>query len=165
MAADDRYVYLTTDSGVLEVYELRPPKLTLPAGSVGIGTADPQARLEVQGGGTLLEQEAWQKLETWRPDGDDYVAYFKDSLGIVHLRGTLKSTVAAGRVNIGVLFSLPAGYRPEPGSGELHLVPARGLDGAGTWACVMLYPDGPVELQTGERAALILDGITFRAAR
>jgi len=56
-------------------------------------------------------QEAWitpTLLNSWVNFGGGYstVGYYKDSLGIVHVKGIVKSGTAVG------IFVLPAGYRP-----------------------------------------------------
>lgn len=71
-------------------------------------------RLEVNGTLAVTRQEPWQPAKyvngwaryhaTW-PNAE----YFKDSLGIVHVRGMIK----APKTSVGrVVFMLPAGYRP-----------------------------------------------------
>jgi hypothetical protein len=161
MAADERYVYLAMQSGTLGAFDLRPPKLALPSGSVGIGVADPQARLEVKGGLTILQQEPWRAAELaegYQEFGGDYnpVQYFRDSLGIVHLRGTLRSSAPVGVMEAGVLFTVPAGYRPE--FIENHLACAGTAVGK-----VEIFPDGKVFLSSDSHTWVSLDGITFRA--
>ena len=66
-------------------------------------------------GNQIEVQQAWQSISTFANSWVNYdpptqhsVAYYKDSLGIVHLRGLIKNgTVGA------VAFTLPAGYRPD----------------------------------------------------
>src|SRR5687768_3322211 len=63
-------------------------------GKVGVGTTTPGAQLQVTGGETILEQEAWTTV-TFQNSWANYAptstipsaSYFKDSTGIVHLRG------------------------------------------------------------------------------
>ncbi len=166
MAADERYVYLTTDAGTLEVYDLRPPVLALPAGSVGIGTERPQARLEVKGGRTVLQQEPWQDAPLGadiRPGQAGPVQYFKDSQGIVHMRGGIERDPDG---NPGIrhdLFTLPAGYQPQ--TQEMHLVlmlPASGVTADTVVGRVLISPDGTVALAGSDPLAVNFDGITFR---
>jgi hypothetical protein len=161
LAAGERYVYLATESGTLETLDLRPPRLALPAGSVGIGVAAPQTRLEVRGGLTSLEQEPWRSAElaaSYQEFGGGYnpVQYFRDSAGIVHLRGTLRAFAPVGAMEAGVLFTLPTGYRPE--YIENHLACAGAKAGY-----VELFPDGKVFVSSEGHTWLSLDGITFRA--
>ena len=57
---------------------------------------------------TLLNSWTNYQPATWDP-----VGYMKDSLGFVHIRGFLKG----GTLSTGTLvFTLPAGYRPEKSS-------------------------------------------------
>jgi len=169
MAADDQYVYFGGPQ-VLQVFDLWPPALTLPSGSVGIGVSYPQARLEVRGGLTLLEQEPWRDVSLpagLLPYGGDYnpVQCFIDSQGIVHLRGMIKS--ASGRpISTGTTFSLPPRYGPQ--NHEVHLVltfqPAvSGSAPADGWGRVDIHPNGSVSLMTPGQLAFSLDGISYRA--
>lgn len=166
MAADDRYVYLTTDAGTLEVYDLRPPVLALPAGSVGIGTERPQARLEVKGGRTVLQQEPWQDaplVADIRPGQAGPVQFFKDSQGIVHMRGGIERDPDGNPGIRHELFSLPAGYQPQ--TQEMHLVvmlPAYGATADTVVGRVLISPDGTVALAGSDPLAVNFDGITFR---
>lgn len=82
--------------------------------------------------------------------------FFKDSLGIVHLRGM----VGGGNIQLGI-FQLPEGYRPA--FRELHIVMATDTVGR-----VDIRTDGVVLPVIGpinkDSSYLSLDGITFRAA-
>lgn len=165
-AVDERYAYLATDAGTLEVYDVRPPVLALPAGSVGIGTERPQARLEVKGGRTVLQQEPWQDVPLVgdiRPGQAGLVQFFKDSQGIVHLRGGIERDPVG---NVGIrheLFSLPAGYQPQ--TQEMHLVvmlPPSGATAETVVGRVLISPDGTVALEGSDPLAVNFDGITFR---
>jgi hypothetical protein len=161
LAAGERYVYLATEAGALEVLDLRPPRLALPAGGLGIGVATPKARLEVRGGLSVLEQEPWQSAELaegYRQFDGEYnpVQYFRDSLGIVHLRGTLGPNALVGTLEAGVLFTLAPGYRPE--FIENHLASAGTVIGR-----LEVFPDGKVLLTSDGHTWVSLDGITFRA--
>jgi hypothetical protein len=124
-------------------------------GNVGIGTASPDRRLVVRGGETSLEQEAWQNpsfQNGWVNYDTTYNAagYFKDSLGIIHLRGLVKN-------GSGVLFTLPAGYRPP--RRELFAVATH----PNTVGRIDILADGQVLMVSGSNLWISLDGITFKA--
>jgi hypothetical protein len=137
----------------------------MPSGGVGIGTYDPGAKLEVKGGQTKLEQEAWQ-TPTFQNGWVNYdnvynsAGYFKDSLGIVHLRGLVRN----GTSNT-TIFILPAGYRPS--NRELLTVQtyttATGTAN-NTTGRVDILTDGQVLIVFGSNGWLSLDGLTFRSA-
>lgn len=107
----------------------------------------------------IIAQEAWKNAafqNGWVNYGGGYntCQYFKDKMGIVHLKGMVKN----GRVGK-VIFTLPAGYRP------LH----RQLHGVCTHnnaigRCDVLT-DGQVHCVSGNARWFSLDGITFRAHR
>lgn len=65
-------------------------------GNMGIGTDQPGAKLDVRGGARMqLQQEDWQTPQLndpWVNYSAEYnpAGYFRDSLGIVHLRGLVK---------------------------------------------------------------------------
>ena len=125
--------------------------------NVGIGTTEPGAKLEVAGGLTILEQEEWQAVVPegdWVNHGGTYndAGYFKDSQGIVHLKGLLKG----GKVEV-TIFTLPSGYRPE--ARQLHPVYTH----QGFIGRLDIFMDGRVFLTDGMSGFLSLDGITFRA--
>lgn len=167
LAADDRYAYLATDAGTLEVYDLRPPVLALPAGSVGIGTERPQARLEVKGGRTVLQQEPWQDAPL-APDIEPGQAgpaqFFKDSQGVVHLRGGISRNRDGNPGMRHDLCTLPPDYRPQ--TQEMHLVlmlPAAGAAADTVVGRVLIAPDGTVSLLGADPLTVIFDGVTFRA--
>ena len=77
--------------------------------------------------------------------------YWKDTIGMVHLQGLIKS----GTIGT-VAFVLPAGYRP-----LYRMTFPTVSDGA--FADVVVVPDGSVIMQAGSVTSFFLDGIAFRA--
>ncbi|HEY9694190.1 MAG TPA: hypothetical protein V6D15_18455 [Oculatellaceae cyanobacterium] len=128
------------------------------SGGVGIGTNNPVAKLEVRGGQTKLEQEAWQTptfQNSWvnYDNGYNPAGYFKDSLGIVHLRGLVR-----GGTNNTTIFTLPAGYIPS--NRELQAVQTNN----NAIGRLDILTDGQVQVVSGNNGWFSLDGVTFRAA-
>lgn len=100
-------------------------------------------------------QQAWvvpTMVNSWiRYDTTyDNVGYFKDSLGIVHLRGLIKSGTAAN------MFQLPVGYRPL--FRRIYSVVSNNTLGR-----VDVVPDGWVTGSVYSNAWVSLEGITFKA--
>lgn len=127
-----------------------------------------------------LEQvgEAWRKVglagnpafsANWGQTRDisngnyEYVAFYKDPLGIVHVKGSARATAA--QAADGVIFQLPPGYRPNryenyPTTGACKEVYLEGIvapAGAGS--------PGGIRIATAMaiNTNIILDGISFRA--
>lgn len=127
----------------------------MPSGGVGIGTNSIDRKLVVRGGETSLEQESWQ-TPTFQNGWINYdvnynsAGYFKDSLGVIHLRGLVKH-------GNGTIFTLPEGYRPA----------RRELFGVATnpnvFGRIDVLLDGQVSMVTGNNGWISLDGITFKA--
>ena len=99
-------------------------------------------------------QEDWTPATLqngWSNSGNGFseVAFFKDSMGIVHLRGVL-SGGASGQP----MLTLPAGYRPEARKAYA------------TYGCPFLEikADGTVRDNSAAGGDISLDGVTFRAA-
>lgn len=80
------------------------------------------------------------------------VGYIKDAGGYVHLQGAAK-----GGAIPGVMFTLPAGYRPA----ATHDF-AVNSNGAFGW--VFVDASGNVNVQSGSNAFVSLAGISFKAA-
>ena len=88
--------------------------------------------------------------------GTNTAAFYKDPLGRVHLRGTVKEDgQCPGEVH--TIFVLPVGYRPAVI--EIHAVVSNDAFGRAT-----IHPDGQVRPDVGSGASFSLDGISFRAA-
>lgn len=117
--------------------------------------------------GTILSvQEAWTapSLGTdWSNYGSGFstAGYWKDSLGVVHLRGVLNYV---GSDSAAVAFTLPSGYRPA----LIGLFPAHVFNGSA-------FSLGRIDITTGGAVTkalptgslnptgyISLDGITFR---
>jgi hypothetical protein len=89
------------------------------------------------------------------------VAYTKDPLGFVHLRGL--ASRAAGTSTL-PLFQLPRGYRP--GATERFSVPILTAALAFTTGHLTIDKDGFVAVGAGDGSAYTgLSGVTFRAER
>ncbi len=87
------------------------------------------------------------------------VAFWRDPFGKVHLRGNSKKSAAVGGGAVGVMFTLPAGYRP---SKEESFLAQQGIAG-GT---INVYVDtgGNVYIYGGYPTANVqigLSGISF----
>jgi hypothetical protein len=115
-------------------------------------------RLDVTGNVTIagsLMQQDWQAVafqNGWHNYAGGYndAGYFKDSMGIVHLRGL----VAGGGLN--TIFVLPTGYRP--GARQLFVC-STNPNVAGR---VDVTTAGEVTVVVGNSGWLSLDGLTFR---
>jgi hypothetical protein len=110
------------------------------------------------GGG--IPQQVWQSVSfqnNWHNYGVGYndAGYFKDSMGIVHLKGLVAGVGAAAIFNT-TIFTLPEGYRP--GARELFVC-STNPNVAGR---VDVLPDGQVQVVQGNSGWLSLDGLTFR---
>jgi hypothetical protein len=77
--------------------------------------------------------------------------YYKDALGVVHLRGMISSGTMGNSA-----FTLPSGYRP--GKILLRVVASNGAFGD-----VYIRPDGTVSPTVGNNAYVSLDGLSFKA--
>lgn len=113
-------------------------------------------------GASTLAQEAATALSgalqnSWVNFGSAYrvSSYFKDSEGIVHLQGAIKSGTTTAAT---LLFTLPSGYRP---SAKVML---SGTTSSGAWA-IEVATDGQTTIQMGALSAFSsLEGMHFRAA-
>lgn len=105
-------------------------------------------------------QESWQNpalLGTWDVFDSSHNApgYWKDSMGVVHLRGLVRN----GTYNT-ALFTLPAGYRPV----RREVLPAASWTGSAmTLGRLSVETNGNVIPMVGGAGWFSLDGSTFRA--
>lgn len=87
------------------------------------------------------------------------VAYTKDPMGFVHLRGSATRSAGSSALPI---FTLPNGYRP----GQQEIFPALAITAALATVAVRLdvATNGQVAVITGDGSVLTsLSGVTFRA--
>lgn len=108
-------------------------------------------------GRTTISQETWTTpnlLNGWTNYHNTYnsAGYFKDSFGIVHLKGLVKN----GQTNKAI-FTLPNNYRPA--KRELHAVCTH----PDTIGRIDIFTNGEVRMRSGNKAWISLDGITFLA--
>ena len=114
--------------------------------------AQPTLRFTVQDWQTPTLLNSWVAFGS----SNNVAGYWLDPMGVVHLRGVLKSgTVSTG--STGTIFTLPAGCRPQ--KEEIFAVASNGLFGV----CRVLA-DGSVKAYSGSNTYFSLDGITFRIA-
>ncbi|MCI5117687.1 MAG: hypothetical protein D3913_06935 [Candidatus Electrothrix sp. LOE1_4_5] len=118
---------------------------------------------EIIEGKRLIPQEDWQTPELqngWKTHSNAYNSpgYFKDNLGIVHLKGLIR----AGTDKL--ILTLPEGYRPE--LSELQVTCTRKNNDPNInddYGRIDILPDGDVIMEKGVKEWVSLDGITFRA--
>lgn len=127
-------------------------------GQVGIGTKTPQARFHVDNGFSILEQQSWvappQGLENgWENYGVNFTpaGYYKDSLGIVHLRGVVRNGVMDQPI-----FTLPADHRPA----YRNIFPV--LSYPNELGRIEITPTGEVLPVVGNNGFISLTGVSFR---
>ncbi|MCL4559909.1 MAG: hypothetical protein M1281_04735 [Chloroflexi bacterium] len=98
-------------------------------------------------------ENSWSSIPDVAP-----VSYYKDLLGIVHLRGVAGHSTASADP----IFTLPAGYRPEY---DMDIVSTTYDQGGGVYNSnlILISDAGVVKLNVAYPTAP-LDGITFRAA-
>jgi hypothetical protein len=149
---------------------------TLPVHSLDVvGDANISTNLDVQGnltvqGTTTLAQPAWQAatlvspwynlLDSASGHDDPPVSFYRDSVGIVHLRGTAAGSCSGNQL----VFTLPSGYRPE--YQLLFVVPSESFAGGEPFArAVRVFPDGRVEVTCTSGSEWVhFQAIDFRAA-
>lgn len=102
-------------------------------------------------------QQAWQPV-TYQNSWVDYdvtyggAQFYKDSAGVVHLRGLVKNGSTSGTI-----FTLPAGYRP-----NIRLLFAIEMN-SNAIGRVDILADGQVQPQGVNNAWVSLSNITFKA--
>lgn len=142
----------TTRSGYIGYGSVGTTQLTISNEMVGGNVS-----IQTNGGRIDLEQAPWitpTLLNSWANyDTTNYnsVGYFKDSCGIVHLKGVVKS----GAVGT-TIFNLPAGYRPIKNNMFATIA-----DNAFGRVDVLL--GGNVMFLVGSNSFVSLDNISFRA--
>ena len=82
--------------------------------------------------------------------GNAAAAYFKDSHGVIHLRGRVKRTSGTAVL----IFTLPAGYRPAS-------IEAFATEATNAFGQITVYTDGKVQLDFGAVSYCSISGITF----
>lgn len=107
-------------------------------------------------------QEPWQTptlLNGWTNYGTflNAAGYWKDSFGVVHLRGVIRNGTSGS-----FIFVLPSGYRPP----IRELLPSISTSSGGifTLARVDILSTGEIQHMSGGTEYITLDGLTFRAA-
>ena len=103
----------------------------------------------------LVLGENWQFVtfqNSWTDYNNSYGRYYKDALGIVHLRGRI-----AGGAVPSIAFTLPEGYRPERNT--YFPATASGY----TFGTIAIGPLGNVSVLAGSTVWTSLDGVSFKA--
>ncbi len=125
---------------------------------LGINAASPVATMVLNAGNVSISQESWTAVSftnSWVDYGATWTtaAYFKDSLGVVHLKGLIKN----GTINASA-FTLPVGYRPaEP---TMFSTASSGGGGADR---IEIGATGVVNIVVTANGWVTLSGISFRA--
>lgn len=135
---------------------------TAPNATAGTNTTQIATTSFVATGFASKTLPAWTAPELqngWVNNGGSYATagYYKDDLGIVHIKGLIKSGSTAAESTI---FNLPIGYRPN----QERLFRAIANNGSNdVLARVNIDGSGNVKFETGANSWLSLDGICFRA--
>jgi hypothetical protein len=116
---------------------------------------------------SLPPSEPWHQVgapseptfqNSWSNQGEGQtVAYYKDQLGVVHLRG-----VAKGGTPTKTIFTLPPGFRPAAGP-LLPFAVACLPCGAGGTGTLLIAQEGPGTVEAPVAENVSLEGVTFRA--
>jgi hypothetical protein len=127
------------------------------AGSQIVHRGTGELQLNAPDGGFIaIDQESVTDVSSfsnsWVNYGTPYAnaGYWKDSCGVVHLRGLIKNGTGIGTV----AFALPSGYRPA--QLRLFVVPSNNAFGD-----IIIYTNGNVVIHTGSTTWVSLDGVTF----
>lgn len=151
----DKYLFTTNPIDLQSSYQANLNEI------VG-KTVEKQANLEtkvsvIENTYARKEQMPWitpTLLNGWVNYGGGFseAGYFKDVIGIVHLKGVITG-------GSGTMFKLPVGYRPK----TIKKIVTISNDGISEkLASVNILPDGSVNLDFGSNTWFTLDGISFR---
>lgn len=115
-----------------------------------------QAQLDGKASKTLPSWSAPTLLNGWVNFGTPYAAagYYKDDMGIVRLKGVIKS----GSTGLNI-FTLPTGYRPA----EQHIFSGVSNNGSYQLTRIDVHTDGTITMEAGGNSYLSLSNISFRA--
>ncbi len=93
-------------------------------------------------------------LNSWVNYGSGFsdTGYYKDSAGVVHIKGMVKNGTTTGGTAI---FTLPVGYRPS----QILIIPTVSNSAFGQ---LRINTNGNVEFHSGSNAWFSLDNIAFR---
>lgn len=137
-------------------------------GTGGSASTTPSGTIKTSTAGSVIAEEAWREVggvgqpafgTNWSNygGGTSAAGFYKDSSGVVHLKGTVKCSGATTTV-----FTLPAGYRPA------ELMRFGGIDYSGSvWELYngVVDTSGVLSIDpTISKTYWTLDCISFRAA-
>jgi hypothetical protein len=107
--------------------------------------------------GALFQPQFQYGWHNYAPSTTETAAFYKDALGVIHLKGSVSGGSLAG-----VIFTLPVGYRP-----ARNLWFASADPNGDAVNRVVVLPDGEVAAHEPSASFVphSLDGITFRAAQ
>lgn len=95
----------------------------------------------------------------WANQGEGQtVAFYKDQVGIVHLRGVAKAEVVTTKT----IFTLPPGFRPAAGALLPFAVACLPCAPGGT-GTLLIAQDGPGTVEAPASENVSLEGVSFRA--
>jgi hypothetical protein len=134
---------------------------TATTASIANSIVPPEPWHEVGAAGEPDFQNGYSNIEA---GGMENVAFIKDQAGFVHLKG---GVAAVGKS--GVIFQLPAGYRPASGKNLRFAVACEGCGASATTVRAVVLGPGQDPSEAGGVVvdtplnAVWLEGITFRA--